>query len=166
MPRGSAFEKAIFGPLDDQARDKARREIHDALDELKVDVDFTRADLKDQLAMLGENIRATNSELAQRIEKLDPVHIEKFIVQNVKPTIINVFIKMDPEEVRLLSGIAGMLPSELPAEEIPEKVGAVLFDNVNSGTLLNMMNNSKHLSNERTRGEGVSSSIATIRTYE
>lgn len=56
MPRGSAFEKAIFGPLDDQARDKARREIHDALDELKVDVDFTRADLKDQLAMLGENI--------------------------------------------------------------------------------------------------------------
>jgi len=129
MPRGSAFEKAIFGPLDDQARDKARREIHDALDELKVDVDFTRADLKDQLAMLGENIRATNSELAQRIEKLDPVHIEKFIVQNVKPTIINVFIKMDPEEVRLLSGIAGMLPSELPAEEIPEKVGAVLFDN-------------------------------------
>lgn len=129
MPRGSALEKAIFGPLDDQARDKARREIHHALDELKVDVDFTRADLKDQLAMLGENIRATNSELAQRIEKLDPVHIEKFIVQNVRPTIINVFVKVGPEEVRSLSGIAGMLPRELPAEEMPERVGAVLFDN-------------------------------------
>lgn len=33
---GSAVEKAIFGPLDDKARDEARRQIHNALDELSM----------------------------------------------------------------------------------------------------------------------------------
>lgn len=32
---GSAIEKAIFGPLDDKAREEARRETHDALDALR-----------------------------------------------------------------------------------------------------------------------------------
>ena len=36
---GSAIEKAVFGPLDDIAREEDRRAIHDALDELKVDAD-------------------------------------------------------------------------------------------------------------------------------
>jgi hypothetical protein len=125
---GAAIERAIFGSLDQKARDEARRQIHDALDELKVDVRFTQADLKDEIAMLAEKIRAANVELAEKIERLDPVQIDNFIVQNVRPNIINVFVKVGPEEIRSLSGIVKMLPSELPAEEIPERVGAVLFD--------------------------------------
>ena len=97
IPLGSAIEKAIFGPLDDKAKDEARRELNDALDALRIDIRFAQADLKDQLAMLMEYIRAANSNLAGKIEHLNPVHIENFIVQTVKPTIINVFIKMDPE---------------------------------------------------------------------
>jgi hypothetical protein len=125
---GAAIEKAIFGPLDDKARDEARCQIHDALGELSGDVHFAQADLRDELAMLAEKISATSVELAEKIECIDPVHIENFVVQNIKPTIINVFLKISPEEIRSLSGIAGILPGEIPAKEIPETVGEILFD--------------------------------------
>lgn len=133
---GPAIEKAIFGPLDDKAMDEARRQIHDALEELSVDIRFAQADLKDEIVMLAENIRATSVELAEKIERLDPVIIENFIVQNIKPTIINVFVKIDPEEVRSLSGIAGMLPGEISADKTAEAVGEILFDGaVKQGSL-------------------------------
>ena len=61
---GSAIEKAIFGPLDDKAREKDHREIHDALDALRIDTRFAQADVKDQLAMLTKYVRTTNSKLA------------------------------------------------------------------------------------------------------
>lgn len=128
IPLGSAIEKAIFGPLDDKAKDKARREIHDALDALRIDIRFAQADFKDQLAMLTEYIRDTNSNLAEKIERLNPVHIEKFIVQSIKPIIVNVFPRMGPEEVRSLTAIAGVLPGEIFAKEIPEGVGSLLID--------------------------------------
>lgn len=128
IPLGSAIEKAIFGPLDDKAKDEARRELHDALDALRIDIRFAQADLKDQLAMLTEYIRATNSDLAEKIGHLKPVHIENFIVQSIKPIIVNVFPRMSPEEVRSLSAIAGVLPSEIFAKEIPDGVGLLLID--------------------------------------
>ncbi len=126
---GAAFEKAIFGPLDDKAREEAQRQILDALEELSVDVCFAKADLRDELAMLAEKIRESNVELAEKIEQLDPIRIENFIVQNIRPTIVNVFLKITPEEIRSLSSMAGMLPSELSVEDNPERMGAVLFDN-------------------------------------
>jgi len=125
---GPAIEKAIFGPLDDKARDEDRRQFMDCLSELRTDVRFVQADLKDQFAMLAEKIRAANVELAEKIERLNPFHIENYVIQNIRPTIVNVFLKISPEEVRSLSGIAGMLPSEIAEEEISESVGEMLFD--------------------------------------
>jgi hypothetical protein len=127
LPRGSAIEKAIFGSFDDRAKEKARRQVLDALDELRVDVRFAQADLKDELAMLTEKIRETNVELAEKISSLDPVHIETLIVQDIRPIIINNFINIAPEEIRLLSRSVGMLPSEIPFGD-PEKAGEILFD--------------------------------------
>jgi len=125
---GTAIEKAIFGPLDEKAKDEARRQINDALDELRTNVRFVQADLKDQIALLAEYVRVTSSELAEKIENLSPVQIEQLIVQNIRPIIVNVSIKMSPEEVRSLSNSAGMLPIEIPPEETPDRIGALLFD--------------------------------------
>lgn len=125
---GSAIEKAIFGPLDDKARDEAHREIRDALDALSKDARFAQADIKDQLAMLTKYFRNSNSKLAEKIESLNPVHIENFIVQSIKPIIVNVFPRMSGEEVRSLSAIAGVFPSEIFSKKIPEEAGSVLID--------------------------------------
>jgi hypothetical protein len=125
---GAAIEKALFGLLDDKEKEEAHLQITDALNELSLDVRFAQADLKDGLAMLAEKISLDNKELAEKIEKLEPIHIENFIVQDIRPLVINFFFKITPDEIRLLSNIAGMLPNEIPTEETPEKMGAVLFD--------------------------------------
>jgi hypothetical protein len=125
---GTAIEKALFGPLDDKEREEAHHQITDALKELSVDVRFAQADLKDGLAMLAEKIAVDNKALAEKIEKLEPVHIENFIIQDIKPIVINFFFKITPEEIRSLSGIAGMLPSEIPSDENPGNIGEFLFN--------------------------------------
>jgi len=133
---GAAIEKAIFGPLDERANEQARRELQDALGALRAETRFIQSDIKEQLGLLAEYVRSGNSSLAEKIEHIEPVHIENFFVQNIKPTIVNVFLKVGPEEVRSLSNIAGILPGEISAEETSETIGEILLNNaVRQGNL-------------------------------
>jgi hypothetical protein len=125
---GPFLEKIIFGPLDDKARDEDRRQLMDCLSKLGADVRFAQADFKDQLAMLSDEMRAKNSELADRIKALNPVNIQQLIIQEVKPIIINVFLKMSPEEVLAVSQMVGMAPAYVLLGETHDRIGAWLFD--------------------------------------
>jgi len=125
---GASLEKMILGPLDDKARDEDRRQLMESLSELRTEVRFAQADLNDQLSILANEMRAKNSELADRIKVLNPIEIQQIIIQEIKPTIINVFTKMSPEEVLALSRMAGIPPADVLLGETHDKIGAWLFD--------------------------------------
>lgn len=129
---GPAIEKAIFGTIDDKKKEEERQQLNDTLSDLRFDFSFAQAGLKDQIRFLAEKIKENNLELAEKIEQLDPVNIENFIVQEIKPNIINIAININSEELRSLSNIAGILPGEISSEEIPENIGVELLDTATS----------------------------------
>ena len=67
---GSALEKAIFGPLDDRAREAERKQVQECLNELRIDVRFAQASLEDQVTILAEKV----DKMTEEVRDLGPLN--------------------------------------------------------------------------------------------
>jgi len=142
---GSAIEKIIFGPIDDQARRKERDQLRETLKKLHEDHIFLNADTNRQLEILAQRIEDSNLEIASQIKRIQPVQIELQLTQNIiQPIMINIFPKMTREDFSALFEIVGASKPDLLAdEESPLLIERLLDSATKTGKLSELINELK-----------------------
>jgi hypothetical protein len=128
LPFGSAIEKAIYGPLDEKAKENEKKELFNVIEELSKDAEFNTAKTQNKLELLANKIDDTNENLSRTIRELNPIQIDVQVRQYIQPTIINIVNQISKEDIISLFKEIGVLPSNITTEETPETLGKQLLD--------------------------------------
>ena len=125
---GSAIEKAIYGPIDDIAKEKEVQQFRDSLAALQNDVNFLNANLENQIKMLAEALFESNAQLSNKISEMKSTSIENVIINEIKPVFIQIILTIDRERLSPFFNAAGMLPGEFSNTDAQSNLGEVLLD--------------------------------------
>jgi len=150
---GEAAKEIIYGVLDEKISEENFQQIIKAIKDLETDIHFAQADLKDQIAIVAENLMESNEELGRRIENLNPLRIENLnplrienlVIQVTKPIVIQVINIIPPEEINALASTVGVFPPDVSGGKASVQIGELLFDKAKEqGSLTDLVS---HISN-------------------
>jgi len=125
---GSAIEKAIYGPLDEEAKEKEKKELFNALDDLNKDAEFNAENTQNKLELLANKIQETNESLSKAIREVNPIQIDVQIYQNIQPIIINISNQISKDDIISLFKEIGVFPSNVTREKTTEILAKELLD--------------------------------------